>query len=137
MSEAHHETKRPFLSARLIGFVICIVLGIVAGHLVVPDFRAGVQRIRNVSDTDTGAGRIRDFLSGFRPENVSEIGKNHHRVREAFEDSIAAANAGTVEIRCNGRRVALGAVVDTMGHVVTKASELKKPVVCRSINSRS
>lgn len=45
-------------------------------------------------------------------------------VRSAFRDVVRQAAQSTVEVYAGGKQVALGAVVDPAGYVVTKASEL-------------
>ncbi len=52
-------------------------------------------------------------------------------LRSAFQDAALAASHSTLEVLCRGRRVALGTVVDAGGFLVTKASELTGPVICR------
>ncbi len=48
-----------------------------------------------------------------------------------FRNAARRARAATVEVLCDGERVALGTVVDAAGLVVTKASELVGPVIVR------
>ena len=127
-SEERNDKPLP-LVARLFGFVLCVSIGLMAGHLIVPEFRR--QPLQHVSDTDQ-LSRIQRFLRGrVGLQNAAEIGKNHERVRSAFEDVVSTVNRGTVQVRCKGRQVALGTVVDASGHVLTKASELRGPAVCR------
>ena len=57
--------------------------------------------------------------------------KNHASARGAFKAVAARANASTVAIHCGGKQVALGAVVDAGGYVLTKASELLSSPQCR------
>ena len=63
--------------------------------------------------------------------------KNHPSARGAFKSIAAAAGASTVAIYCDGKQVALGAVVDAGGYVVTKASELAPGARCRFRDGRS
>ncbi|MGD0898788.1 MAG: PDZ domain-containing protein [Thermoguttaceae bacterium] len=58
-------------------------------------------------------------------------GKNEPAVKAAFQEVLGAASAATVRIRADGEEVALGAVVDTSGYLVTKASVLAGKVTCR------
>ncbi|MGI9455129.1 MAG: S1C family serine protease [Aeoliella sp.] len=53
------------------------------------------------------------------------------QVRAAFREAINEARQSTVEIRSEGRRIALGGIVGADGWILTKASRLKEPIVCR------
>ena len=50
--------------------------------------------------------------------------KNHPAVKRAFRPLIVAAAKSTVAVYCQGKQVALGAIVSSDGYIVTKASEL-------------
>jgi len=63
-----------------------------------------------------------------RPQSASRL---HGSIKAAFAPLVAGARRSTVRVYCGGRQVALGAVVDAGGHVVTKASELSGPAECR------
>jgi len=63
--------------------------------------------------------------------------KNHSSARSAFKTVAARANASTVAIHCRGKQVALGAVVDAAGYVLTKASELTSTPQCRFRDGRT
>lgn len=52
-------------------------------------------------------------------------------VRGAFKEVVADATEATVEVMCDNRRAALGAIVDSSGLILTKASELTGDVKCR------
>jgi len=59
----------------------------------------------------------------YRP--AAGASKSHSSVRQAFRKIAASAYWSTVAVYCDGRRVALGTVVDSDGHVLTKASEIR------------
>lgn len=50
---------------------------------------------------------------------------------DAFREVINEAGKSTVQVYCDGYRAALGAVVRSDGHIVTKASELKGKIECQ------
>jgi serine protease Do len=52
-------------------------------------------------------------------------------VKAAFQEVLAGASAATVSILADGDQVALGAVVDSGGYIVTKASVLYGTITCR------
>ncbi|MHC4814147.1 MAG: S1C family serine protease [Planctomycetota bacterium] len=54
----------------------------------------------------------------------SRHSRNHDTVKKAFVDVVAAARRSTVRVLGGRKQVALGAIVDADGHIVTKASEL-------------
>jgi serine protease Do len=58
-------------------------------------------------------------------------GKNEPAVRSAFQEVLGRASAATVRVLADGEEVALGAVVEPDGYLVTKASVLKGKIVCR------
>ena len=51
--------------------------------------------------------------------------RSHTKVLAAFRDVVSTPSKSTVRIFADGRKAALGAIVDPNGYVVTKASELK------------
>ena len=57
--------------------------------------------------------------------------KNDASVKAAFRETAAAASQATVRVLAGGRPVALAAVVDANGYLVTKASVLKGKLTCR------
>ncbi|MEX2173374.1 MAG: PDZ domain-containing protein [Pirellulaceae bacterium] len=59
-----------------------------------------------------------------------------HRVLSAFREVVAEPAKSTVQIFCDGYKAALGAVVDSNGYVVTKASELKGKIECQLHDGR-
>ena len=63
-------------------------------------------------------------------------GKNSSEVKAAFRQVVAEASACVVRVKCDGKDAALGTIVGPDGWVLTKASELKGRIVCRSRDSR-
>lgn len=61
----------------------------------------------------------------------NQIGKNHELVREAFDEIIEIANPSVVSIMRRDRQIALGAIITSDGHILTKASEVKGSADCR------
>jgi len=57
--------------------------------------------------------------------------KNGTQVRSAFRDVVAGARRSTVAVLSGGKQVALGAVVDADGYIMTKASELDGEIQCK------
>lgn len=57
--------------------------------------------------------------------------KNGKVIREAFRKVVVEARKATVEILSGNKRVALGAIVDRDGYILTKASELEGSIRCR------
>lgn len=57
--------------------------------------------------------------------------RDSRSVRGAFKEVVADTTAATVEVMCDNRRAALGAIVDSSGLIMTKASELTGEVKCR------
>jgi len=51
--------------------------------------------------------------------------RSHSKVLAAFRDVVSTPSQSTVRIFADGHKAALGAIVDSDGYVVTKASELK------------
>jgi serine protease Do len=58
-------------------------------------------------------------------------GKNERGVKSAFQEVLSPASSATVLVRAGGQDVALGAVVDPGGYLVTKASVLEGKIMCR------
>ena len=82
-----------------------------------------------------GRGTPRSFRHRTRPPQP--YSKNHPSARGAFKSIAAPAGASTVAIYCDGKQVALGAVVDAAGYVVTKASEVAGAAQCRFRDGKS
>jgi serine protease Do len=62
--------------------------------------------------------------------------RSHSKVLAAFRDVVKDPAQSTVRIFADGRKAALGAVVDQQGFVVTKASELKGKLECQLQDGR-
>ena len=60
--------------------------------------------------------------------------KNHVDVHRAFVPAIADVSKSTVQLESDDAQVALGAIIDPAGLVITKASELKGEIRCRFSN---
>jgi serine protease Do len=79
-------------------------------------------------------------LSGWldKIDDSWEVGKNHQRVRAAFEDVVADVRKSTVKISSDGRPVALGTIVDSAGYILTKASEVdgRESLTCQFYDRR-
>jgi serine protease Do len=58
------------------------------------------------------------------------------KVLAAFRPAIEAATKSTVQVFVDGKRAALGVVVDKDGYVLTKASELRGKLQCQLIDGR-
>ena len=63
--------------------------------------------------------------------------KNGVTIRKAFKSVVAASTNATVKILSRGKWVALGAVVEPEGYIITKASELKGTVTCQFSDGRT
>lgn len=75
------------------------------------------------------------LLSGF-PAALQANERSHAKVLAAFRDVIKDPAQSTVRVFSDGRKAALGAVVDSQGFVVTKASELKGKLECQLQDGR-
>jgi serine protease Do len=68
----------------------------------------------------------------WRSQNLAtEVGKNHELVKKAFRDVILSANDATVRIYQGDRLICLGTIVDPVGYIVTKSSEVSGNVSVR------
>ncbi|MFT5285878.1 MAG: serine protease Do [Planctomycetota bacterium] len=56
--------------------------------------------------------------------------KNDFELLNSFRASVSEISQSVASIVCDGRRVALGAVVSVDGRIVTKASELNGKIIC-------
>jgi len=84
-------------------------------HVPVDLFRDHWERLAGGEDWDDGTP-----------------GKDSGEVKAAFRQVVAEAGACVVRVKCDGKDAALGTIVGPDGWVVTKASELRGPIVCRS-----
>ncbi|QEG32918.1 S1C family serine protease [Bythopirellula goksoeyrii] len=57
-------------------------------------------------------------------------------VRAAFQEVVAGVRKAIVEIKCEGRQVALGGIVGPDGWILTKGSALVGPITCRLHDGR-
>jgi serine protease Do len=60
----------------------------------------------------------------------------HPRVLTAFREVVAEPQKSTVLVLCDGYHAALGTIIDPVGHIVTKASELKGKITCQLNDGR-
>lgn len=60
----------------------------------------------------------------------SKYSRDNFAVRSAFLEVVAPARQSTALVFSKGKQVAVGAVVDKQGHVLTKASELREDLEC-------
>lgn len=67
---------------------------------------------------------------------ASAFDKYQTKVLAAFQPAIAQATKSTVQVFSDGKRTALGSVVDKDGYVLTKASELRGKLECQLIDGR-
>lgn len=62
--------------------------------------------------------------------------RNSPKVRAAFRDAVVKASQSTVRVKCDGKEAALGIVIKPDGWIITKASELKNPIVVQLKDGR-
>ncbi len=62
--------------------------------------------------------------------------KDSNPVKVAFRQVVAEPSKCVVRVKCNGKDVSLGTIVGPDGWILTKASELKGPAVCRLRDGR-
>lgn len=67
---------------------------------------------------------------------VAAFDKYPSKITAAFRPAIAEVTKSTVQVLSDGKRSALGMVVDKDGYVLTKASELKGKLECQLIDGR-
>lgn len=87
--------------------------------------------------TRDDAELLKDWLDNierrhFGGRAITRIGKNSDQVKEAFHDALVGVSRSTVQVLSNGRVVALGTVVAKDGLILTKASQLKGNLRCKS-----
>ncbi|MCI0462601.1 MAG: PDZ domain-containing protein [Gemmataceae bacterium] len=71
-----------------------------------------------------------------RGSRASNLQKSSPGVLSAFRTVVAKPGQSTVRLQCDGKDVALGAIVGPDGWILTKASELKGPPVCQLRDGR-
>lgn len=101
------------------GLLAVILLGI--GYLPASD------SVR-ADDKEESKGPKYGRLFGFTGDTNR---RDSRSVRGAFKEVVADTNEATVEVMCDNRRAALGAIVGSNGLIMTKASELTGEVKCR------
>lgn len=62
--------------------------------------------------------------------------KSSPKMLAVFQDVVAKPSASTVRVLCDGKDVALGAIVGADGWIITKYSELKDGIVCKLKDGR-
>jgi len=77
--------------------------------------------------------RVTGASSGDTP---GKFERNHPTIKTAFRDAVAPAAHSVVQVQCNGKRRAMGTVVDSGGFVLTKASQLTGKLACRDAEGR-
>jgi serine protease Do len=70
------------------------------------------------------------------PMLASGTERSHAKVLAAFRDVVKDPAQSTVRVFSDGRKAALGAVVDPQGFIITKASELKGKLECQLQDGR-
>jgi serine protease Do len=70
-----------------------------------------------------------------QPTN-SDLFRNNPKIVKLFRSVVATPSESTVRVQCDGKDVALGTVVGTDGWIITKASELHGPIVCKFKDGR-
>ncbi|QDU31623.1 Putative serine protease HtrA [Anatilimnocola aggregata] len=75
-------------------------------------------------------------LLALAPVSLRATERSHSKVLAAFRDVVKDPAQSTVRVFADGRKAALGAVVDSQGFVITKASELKGKLECQLLDGR-
>ncbi len=80
------------------------------------------------------------FTGGMQPAHAQRLSssqfKNGSAVRRVFKSVVAEASKATVAILSQNKQLALGAIVDPEGYILTKASELKGALQCQLRNGK-
>lgn len=87
------------------------------------------------SATAQPVNRWRDFRRA--SQRTSDYLKNNEQIKGLLRPVVASAAAATVSVRCDGKQVALGTVVDAEGLILTKASQLGDKPECRLADGRT
>ncbi len=118
----------------------CLVLSS-AGMPHVGDDRAGSRTAaappaaeEKKPDDDPRPGGRRRSWRRFLAPGVNA--KNHASVKAAFGDMVASAAPATVRILADGEAAALGAVVQSNGYILSKASLLSGKLTCKLADGR-
>jgi serine protease Do len=99
---------------------------LVLASLICLGLAAGFASVLSADEPDEQSVLPRIFRFG--PERNL---RNSRQVKSAFREVVANATEATVEVLCDDRRSALGAIVDADGLILTKASELSGEIKCR------
>jgi serine protease Do len=83
-------------------------------------------------DKDTESGR-----SPSSRRRRPDVAKSSDQFLELFDTIVKDAREATVEIKSGNKTIALGAIVDASGFVLTKQSELKSPLSCVLHNGKT
>jgi len=102
------------------------------GGAILAEWDARAEQPSAFASQDSEVNRMRKWL-GRSPRGMpgNQVGKNHDLVRKAFRESIREANESTVRVFSGKDQVSLGTIVRSDGYILTKASELKKPIYCK------
>lgn len=73
---------------------------------------------------------LRKLASTMSGRPTSPYARDGSEVLEAFEKTVSFPAQCTVRIRCEGKQVALGTIIDSAGLIATKGSELGKDISC-------
>ncbi len=104
-------------------------------HVPMACFGDGWEKLLKGEDFNSPAGNDAD--GPHRPPQRGHghrgpaRGKNDAGIKSVFQEALQQASAATVRILGDGREIALGAVVDRDGYLVTKASLLTGKITCR------
>jgi serine protease Do len=105
-----------------------------------PSQAAGDQERKETESRGEGASR-RDPESSRRSRRRQSRFTANSRAAgnflEVFRPAIADAARATVEVKSGDDTIALGAIVDADGFVLTKQSELQRPLACRLNDGRT
>ena len=77
----------------------------------------------------TCAGWLTDSASAFDQLQPSQL-TSGSQMRRAFRSVVSTPRSWTVRVRVNGREASLGAIVESDGWILTKASQLEGKVTC-------
>lgn len=139
--------KKKYSSIRNYTLLIASLIG---GFLAADTFKRGLERqdIDTVSafanSNDAPAQFVQEpaSRSSFRPSLSNSIKNSNKRTNQlvlrAFADAVGRSYESTVQIRTDGKQIALGAIVGTDGWVLTKSSQIppSKDIICRLFDYR-
>jgi serine protease Do len=113
------------------GLSLVVCLGIVPAFVLAQETQPKPEQKEGAREPGRRGRGNRDWLQRIGLTRApGEHERNHERVTGAFREIVAAPSKATVKVLIDDTQVALGAIVDADGYVITKASELKgKPTV--------